>query len=147
MKISFYKGLTRNPEIVCSISGDWVEQGIPNLTWTFLIKFYWMLQNARVIAFTVSDLLRENQPGVEQGGGGKFNSKISRKLRGASKNSTNLPESTRSRFFFGWGYTPSTLGYSGFSLKLLHCRFYPEKLSEFLKTAILWITCETSGSE
>ena len=43
----------------CPISGDW----IPNLAWAFLIKFYWMLQNARVTAFTVSELLKENQQG------------------------------------------------------------------------------------
>ena len=45
------------------ISGDWGELGIPNLARLFLIKCYWMLQNARVTAFTVSELLRENQQG------------------------------------------------------------------------------------
>ena len=67
MTISFYKGLTRNPEIgntlvwVLSISRDWSKQGIPNLARTSLIKCYSMLQNVRVIAFAVSELLRENQ--------------------------------------------------------------------------------------
>ena len=32
------------------------------------INFYWILQNARVTAFTVSELLRESQ----KGGGGKI---------------------------------------------------------------------------
>ena len=42
------------------LSGDWGELGIPNLAQTLLIKCYWMLQNARVMAFTVSELLRGN---------------------------------------------------------------------------------------
>ena len=29
----------------------------------YLIKCYWILQNARVTAFTISELLRENQKG------------------------------------------------------------------------------------
>ena len=45
----------------CPISGDWNELGIPNLVWMSLIKSYWLLQNARVTAFTVSELFRENQ--------------------------------------------------------------------------------------
>ena len=49
----------------CSISGDWDELGIPNLERMSLIKCYWMLQNDRVTAFTVSELLRENQQGVK----------------------------------------------------------------------------------
>ena len=52
----------------CPISGDWDEWGIPNLARTFLIKCYWMLQNARVTACTISELLRENQ---QRGGGGR----------------------------------------------------------------------------
>ena len=71
MTISFYKGLTRNLEIgntpVWVLSNIWRELGIPNLARTSLIKCYWMLQNARVTAFTVSELLREYQKG---GGGG-----------------------------------------------------------------------------
>ena len=51
------------PSELCPISGDWGEQGIPNLARTSLIKCYWFLQNARVTAFTVSELLRENQQG------------------------------------------------------------------------------------
>ena len=31
---------------------------------TFLTKCYWILQNARVTAFTISELLRENQQGM-----------------------------------------------------------------------------------
>ena len=47
----------------CQISGDWGESGIPYLAWMFLIKCYWMLQNASVTAFFVSKLLMENQDG------------------------------------------------------------------------------------
>ena len=49
------------PSGFCPISGDGGKLGIPNLTRTSLMKFYWMLQNARVTAFAVSELLRENQ--------------------------------------------------------------------------------------
>ena len=45
------------------ISGDWGELGIPNLARICLMKYYWMLQNAKVTSFTVSVLLRENQQG------------------------------------------------------------------------------------
>ena len=38
------------------ISGDWGELGIPNLARIFLMKCYWMLQNARVTVFKVSQL-------------------------------------------------------------------------------------------
>ena len=47
------------------IFGDRGKLGIPNLAWIPLIKYYWMLQNARITAFTVSDLLRENQQRVK----------------------------------------------------------------------------------
>ena len=49
------------PSEFCPISGDWGELWIPNLAQMSLIKCYWMLQNARVTAFTVSELLKENQ--------------------------------------------------------------------------------------
>ena len=49
----------------CSISGDWGELGIPDLGKMSLRKCYWMLQNARATAFTVSEVLRENQQGVK----------------------------------------------------------------------------------
>ena len=52
----------------CPISEDWDKLAMPNLLRMSLMKFYWMLQNARVIAFTVSELLRENK----QGGWGKI---------------------------------------------------------------------------
>ena len=67
MTIFFYKGLTRiwkskiPPSEFCPISGDWGELWIPNLTRMSLIECYWMLQNSRVTAFTVLELLRENQ--------------------------------------------------------------------------------------
>ena len=47
----------------CPIPGDWGELGIPNLAWMFLRTSYWMLQNCRVTACTVSELIRENQQG------------------------------------------------------------------------------------
>ena len=49
--------------------GDWGELWIPNLVRISLIECHWMLQNSRVTAFAVFELLRENQ----LGGGGKFN--------------------------------------------------------------------------
>ena len=45
----------------CPISGDWDQLGIANLARMSLLKCYWMLQNARVTAFTLSELLRKNQ--------------------------------------------------------------------------------------
>ena len=45
------------------ISGDTGELGIPNLERMSLMKYYWLLQNARVTSFTVFELLRENQQG------------------------------------------------------------------------------------
>ena len=52
---------------VCPIFGSWGELGIPYWTQRFLIKCYWMLQNARVTAFTIFKLLRENQQGGGEG--------------------------------------------------------------------------------
>ena len=48
----------------CLISGDCGELGRRNLARMSLIKCYWILQNARVTASTVSELLREYQQGV-----------------------------------------------------------------------------------
>ena len=57
----------RKPEIppseFCQVSGDWGRLWIPRLARMSLIECYWMLQNSRVTAFTVFDLLRENQLG------------------------------------------------------------------------------------
>ena len=67
LTIFVYKELTRNPEIgilpskLCSISEDWVKLGIPHMAQMSLFKSYWMLKNTRVTAFTVSEILRENQ--------------------------------------------------------------------------------------
>ena len=47
------------------ISGDLGELGIRNLARMFLTECYWMLQNARVTTFTVSELLRLKQQGVK----------------------------------------------------------------------------------
>ena len=46
-----------------TLSGDWGELEIPNLTWMSLIKCYWILQTASVTTFIVSKLLRENKTG------------------------------------------------------------------------------------
>ena len=63
MTIFFYKGLTRNPEIGNTPIWfrDWSKLWIPNLARMSLIECYWMLQNSRVTAFTIFELLRENQ--------------------------------------------------------------------------------------
>ena len=42
------------------MSGDWGQSGIPHLARVGLMKCYYMLQNARVTAFTVSEFLTEN---------------------------------------------------------------------------------------
>ena len=57
---------------------DWVELVIPNLARMYLMKSYWMLQNTKVAAFPVSELLREHQQG---GGGGVGMVKIPVKKR------------------------------------------------------------------
>ena len=54
------------PSEFCPLSTDSYQiLMIPNLTRMYLMKSYWMLQNAKVTGFTVSELLREHQ----QGGG------------------------------------------------------------------------------
>ena len=47
----------------CPISGDWGELWILHLARMSLIECYGMLQNSKVTAFTVFELLRENQLG------------------------------------------------------------------------------------
>ena len=54
----------------CPISGHWGELWMPNLTRMSLVKSYWTLQNARVTACTISELLREKQLGGEGWGEG-----------------------------------------------------------------------------
>ena len=51
------------PSKVCPISGDWGKFGIANLTRMSIMKCYRTLQNAKVTAFIVSELLREKQLG------------------------------------------------------------------------------------
>ena len=74
--IFFYKEFTRNLEIgntpVWFLLKIWrlrpfraTKSG--NLVRVSLIESYWMLQNARVTAFTISELLRENQQGGKGG--------------------------------------------------------------------------------
>ena len=48
----------------CPISGDLGELWILNSARISLMEYLLMLQNARVAAFTFSELLRENQQGV-----------------------------------------------------------------------------------
>ena len=52
----------------CPISGGWGKIGMPNLTGTFQIKCYWMLQNAKVvysiISFKRTQLCRTTKPHV-----------------------------------------------------------------------------------
>ena len=45
------------------VSGDWGKVALAHLAQMFLIKSYWMVQNAKVTVFTVSELLRKNQQG------------------------------------------------------------------------------------
>ena len=47
----------------CPISRDWGELAIPSVAQMSLIKCHWMLQIARSIAFTFSELLRETLTG------------------------------------------------------------------------------------
>ena len=70
MTIFVYKGLAKNQEIgntpeFCPIPDDSSRLGTPNLPQMTLIIIYYILQNTMIPAFTVSELLRENQ----QGGG------------------------------------------------------------------------------
>ena len=51
------------PSEFCPISGARGELGMPNLAQMSLMKYYRMLQNARVTAFIASELSRENQQG------------------------------------------------------------------------------------
>ena len=51
------------PSEFCPIVRDWDELWILNLARMSLIECYWMLQNSRVTAFTVFELLRKNEPG------------------------------------------------------------------------------------
>ena len=49
------------PSEFCPISRDWDKLWIPNLARMSLIECYWMLQNTRVAASTIFELLRKNQ--------------------------------------------------------------------------------------
>ena len=71
MKVFIFEGLTINLEIgntpVWVLPNIWRLEwyGIPNLVQTFLMKSFWILQNVRVIVFTVSELLWKNQLGIK----------------------------------------------------------------------------------
>ena len=69
MRVDQKSGNRKYPSEICSISGACGKIWIPNLARMSLIKCYWMLQNSRVTAFTVFELLLENQLG---GGGVKL---------------------------------------------------------------------------
>ena len=49
------------PSEFCLIPADSGKLRIPNLIETSLIECYWMLENSRVIASAIYELLRENQ--------------------------------------------------------------------------------------
>ena len=66
LSLALVRKSEKNLSDFCPISGDWGEWRIPNLTRTSLIKCHWILQNAKVTAFTVSELSRENQQGVSK---------------------------------------------------------------------------------
>ena len=51
------------PSEFSPIYEKWDESWVPNLARMFLIECYWMLQNSRITAFTILELLRENQLG------------------------------------------------------------------------------------
>ena len=64
MTIIFYKGLTRNQNYPSWVFPNiWTQGQVRDTRFgmNFSNKFYWMLQNGRVTAFTVSELLRENR--------------------------------------------------------------------------------------
>ena len=52
-----------SPPEFCQTSGEPDQLRLPYLAGMSLKKCYWMLQNARVAAFSVSELLKENQQG------------------------------------------------------------------------------------
>ena len=64
-----YRELTRNMELeitppeFCQTSRERDQSRLPYLAGMSLKKCYCMLQNARVTAFSVSELLKENQQG------------------------------------------------------------------------------------
>lgn len=49
------------PCTFCLIYGAWGQLGMSKLAQMSLMKFYWMQQNARLRAFTISQLSRKNQ--------------------------------------------------------------------------------------
>ena len=59
----FYKRLTRNPEMGNTLEWvlpniwNWAKLWMPNLARMSLIEYYWMVENFRVTAFTVFELL------------------------------------------------------------------------------------------
>ena len=63
MTIFFRKGPLSE---FCPISGNWLELEIPNFARMSLMKSARMLQNARATAFTISELLKENQQGGDK---------------------------------------------------------------------------------
>ena len=49
-----------SPSEYCPRSRDWEGLVVANLAQMFLVKCCWVLQNTRITAFTISELLREN---------------------------------------------------------------------------------------
>ena len=61
----FYAVFKKNFAELCLISGDCGELGISNLTRKSLMKSYLMQKNYKFTAFTISELLWENQQVVK----------------------------------------------------------------------------------
>ena len=59
-KFFFFSACTWAAYEFCPISGDREVVGIPNWERIFLMKCYWILQNIRVTAFIVSELILKN---------------------------------------------------------------------------------------
>ena len=61
LKFSYWSKFHIKTSYFCSIFGDWDELWIKNLARMSLTECYWTLQNFRITAFTLFELLRENQ--------------------------------------------------------------------------------------
>ena len=72
-----------------------------------LMKFYWKLQNTRVTAFTISELLRENQQE------GKITPPLSTQIR-VKVISFSITGTQRKGFWKGNGKTPLDILFSNF---------------------------------
>ena len=84
----------KKPSEFCPIFGGWGKLGKPGFARISLIKCYWMLENAGVTAFTVSELMQagwSTQIRVNSGFYSKFSSKITRFFVYSARSSPNSP--------------------------------------------------------